>query len=329
MLSKLKGRHVLVTGGTGSFGRRFATALDRISPGSISIFSRDEKKQYEMQLEYPHFRYILGDVRDADTIERAMRSVDYVFHAAALKQVPSCEVWPMEAVRTNIIGSSNVFSAAVKAGVQGVVALSTDKAVKPVNAMGMTKALMEKLVAQFHLQGHGTVFSTVRYGNVLGSRGSVVPVFRVQIEKGGPITLTDPAMTRFLLTLDEAVDLVFFALERSSGGEVFVRKAPACTVERLAQAVTQIYGGGKAIGVRKIGTRVGEKVHEVLVSEAEVGRAREEATYFVIPPERSSEGMAAGQGTMAAEYTSENTRRIEDLEELTALLRRAEIEPGN
>ena len=325
MVSSLRNSHVLVTGGTGSFGKRFATTLRSLAPGRISIFSRDEKKQYDMRQEYPDFRYFLGDVRDQESVRRAVKGVDFVFHAAALKQVPSCEEWPIEAVRTNVLGSSNVFEAAAGAGVKVVVALSTDKAVKPVNAMGMTKALMEKLVSQFHRQGHQTRFCAVRYGNVLGSRGSVLPVFKAQIQRKGQVTLTNPDMTRFLLTLDEAIDLVLFAMSSGEGGEVFVRKAPACTVKRLAEAAVMLFGEKREIAFRTVGARIGEKVHEVLVSEAEAGRAEDRGEYFVIPPEQDGE-TSRSDAVDVCEYTSENTERIDDVNALVSLLSRAGLE---
>src|SRR5579862_8467202 len=278
-------RTILITGGTGSFGNRVATHLASLNPRRIIVFSRDEKKQWEMHQRFPDFDYVIGDVRDADRLLQAMRGVDLVFHAAALKQVPSCEAYPYEAFQTNTVGSHNLCEAALRAGVHTVVALSTDKAVKPVNAMGMSKAMMEKIVCAKNQASIDTRYCCVRYGNVMGSRGSVIPLFRKQIEAGGPVTLTVPQMTRFLMTLDESVDLVVHAMTQAGGGEIFVRKAPAATVVDLASALILKYGGGADIPVRTIGIRPGEKVDEVLVNEYEIQRSLESDRYFTIYPE--------------------------------------------
>ncbi|HLL55913.1 MAG TPA: polysaccharide biosynthesis protein, partial [Myxococcaceae bacterium] len=227
---EIRGSTILITGGTGSFGNRVARHLLQQGPKQIRIYSRDEKKQWEMQRAFPDFRFLIGDVRDPSRLAQAMRGVDYVFHAAALKQVPSCEMYPWEAVKTNTVGSQNVCEVAAAAGVRTVVALSTDKAVKPVNAMGMSKAMMEKIVCSQNQFEGDTVFCCVRYGNVMGSRGSVIPLFRQLIEEKKPLRITVPHMTRFLLTLDESVDLVVHAMSSARGGEIFVRKAVACTV---------------------------------------------------------------------------------------------------
>jgi FlaA1/EpsC-like NDP-sugar epimerase len=322
MTVAIRGSHVLITGGTGSFGHRVAARIRDLGPRRVTIFSRDEKKQYEMRFEYPELRYVIGDVRDPASVSDAMRGVDIVFHAAALKQVPSSETWPLQAVMTNVIGSSNVFRAARDAGVKAVIALSTDKAVKPVNAMGMTKGLMEKLVGQFGAEREpgGTVFAVVRYGNVLGSRGSVVPVFRSQIEGGGPVTLTVPQMTRFLLTLDEAVGLVFYAMEQAQGGEVFVRKAPACRVDALAEAMIRRYGKGRRIETKIVGMRPGEKLHEVLVNEYEMLRAVDLGEFFVIPPEQHPDEASGKAGAQFPEYTSDVTRQVTSIAEIEQLL---------
>lgn len=326
MRQGIEGSHILITGGTGSFGHRVAARVRALRPRLVTIFSRDEKKQYEMRFEFPELRYVVGDVRDGNSITDAMRDVDFVFHAAALKQVPSSESWPLQAVLTNVIGSDNVFRAAKASGVRAVIALSTDKAVKPVNAMGMTKGLMEKLVGQYGAERDekGTVFAVVRYGNVLGSRGSVVPVFRQQIEAGGPVTLTVPQMTRFLLTLDDAVGLVFHAMEHARGGEIFIRKAPACRIDLLADAMIHRYGGGRPILTRVVGVRPGEKIHEVLVNEYEMLRARDEGDYFVIPAFSGSEFTQASGGSSIEEYTSASTRQIDSPQELEALLESVE-----
>jgi UDP-N-acetylglucosamine 4,6-dehydratase/5-epimerase len=296
---KIEGATILVTGGTGSFGNRVAAHLLRQNPAQIRIYSRDEKKQWEMARQFPGFRYIIGDVRDPGRLKEAMRGVDMVFHAAALKQVPSCEDYPWEAVKTNIAGSQNVCEAAIGAGVKRVVALSTDKAVKPVNAMGMSKAMMEKIVCSQNLFESPTVFSCVRYGNVMGSRGSVIPLFRQLIDEGKPLTITVPHMTRFMLTLDQSVDLVLHALTAAQGGEIFVRKAPACTV---------------------VGIRPGEKIHEVLVNEYEMLRMTEDSAYYTIHPEYRARPKAPSSEHLGEEYTSGNTHRLTRHEEISALL---------
>jgi UDP-N-acetylglucosamine 4,6-dehydratase/5-epimerase len=312
---------ILITGGTGSFGNRVAAHLSALDPRRILIYSRDEKKQWEMQQRLPDFDYLIGDVRDPGRLREAMRGVDLVFHAAALKQVPSCEAYPYEAFQTNTVGSHNVCEAALRAGVGTVVALSTDKAVKPVNAMGISKAMMEKIVCAKNQGSLDTRFCCVRYGNVMGSRGSVIPLFRKQIEAGGPVTLTIGHMTRFLMTLDESVDLVVHAMTHASGGEIFVRKAPAATVADLAAALILKYGGGAQIPVRTIGIRPGEKVDEVLVNEYEIQRAIETDDYFTIHPEYRAP-VTTSRYPVGYEYTSANTRRASDPYEIGALLDR-------
>ena len=319
---QISGSTILITGGTGSFGNRVAAHLLDQKPAEIRIFSRDEKKQWEMQRRYPQLRYVVGDVRDRRRLADAMRGVDYVFHAAALKQVPSCEIAPAEAMKTNSIGSMNVCEAASAAGVRAVVALSTDKAVKPINAMGMTKALMEKIVCSQNLYDRGTVFACVRYGNVMGSRGSVIPLFREQIARGEALTVTVPGMTRFLMTLDESVGLVLRALTTAKGGEIFVRKAPACTVTDLADAMRRRYSPrGADHEIQIVGVRPGEKIHEILVNEYEMQRAIEEVEYFVIQPEYRPPP-ALPSRAVGEEYTSENTTRISDYEGIAELLDR-------
>jgi FlaA1/EpsC-like NDP-sugar epimerase len=317
---RLAGSVILVTGGTGSFGNRVASKIFSEKPREIRIFSRDEKKQWEMSLSFPHFRYIIGDVRDTDRLHEAMRGVDYVFHAAALKQVPSCEYYPYEAVKTNIIGSYNACVAAKLNGVKTFVALSTDKAVKPVNAMGTSKAMMEKIVCSQNQFGGDTTFCCVRYGNVMGSRGSVIPLFRKQIDEGRPLTVTVPYMTRFLMTLDDSVSLVLHAMKHAKGGEIFVRKAPASTVEALANAMRIKYSPRQEKHPIDIaGIRPGEKIHETLVNEYEMQRCTELDEFFAIHPEYKIPKKLSKQA-LGSEYTSENTTRLTSPAEIGALL---------
>jgi FlaA1/EpsC-like NDP-sugar epimerase len=316
----LTGSVILITGGTGSFGNRVATHLLKSQPAQIRIFSRDEKKQWEMQRVYPQFHYILGDVRDAERLNQAMRGVDFVFHAAALKQVPACEVYPYEAYKTNVLGSHHACEAARAHGIKTFVALSTDKAVKPVNAMGISKAMMEKLVCSQNRNGGGTVFCAVRYGNVMGSRGSVIPLFKKQIQEDSPLTLTVPEMTRFLMTLDQSVDLVLHAMTHAQGGEIFVRKAPACTVADLADAMRRKYSPrGAAHPIRVDGIRPGEKIHEILVNEYEMQRIIEKEEYFAIHPEYRLPAHLTSR-SLGEEYTSANTRQLQDPASIGALL---------
>jgi len=316
----LRNSVVLITGGTGSFGNRVAEHLHAQGAREVRIFSRDEKKQWEMQRAFPAYRYIVGDVRDKERVLQAMRGVDCVFHAAALKQVPSCEAYPVEALKTNSLGSYNVALAAIESGVKCVIALSTDKAVKPVNAMGISKAMMEKIICSQNLFGGSTIFACVRYGNVMGSRGSVIPLFRQLIEQDRPLTLTVPHMTRFLMTLDQSVDLVVYAMTHARGGEIFVRKAPACTVIALAEAMRVHYSKrGNAHPIEVVGIRAGEKIHEVLVSEYEATRSSESEQYFTIHPEYRQPAQALAWEA-GSEYTSENTTRLEAAEDIGALL---------
>jgi UDP-glucose 4-epimerase len=321
---------LLITGGTGSFGstvlRRFISEPFK----EIRIFSRDEKKQEDQRLHYrdPRLRYYLGDVRDTRSIANAVKDVDYIFHAAALKQVPSCEFHPMEAVKTNVIGTDNLLEAAIAAGVSRVVCLSTDKAVYPINAMGISKAMMEKVVvAKSRLAlGTRTTITATRYGNVLASRGSVVPLFIDQVRKGKPLTVTDPGMTRFVMTLEEAVDLVLYAFEHGENGDLFVQKAPAATIEVLAQSVLELLElPGHPIKV--IGTRHGEKLYEALLSREEMAIAEDRGTYYRVPPDNRDLNYAqfVEEGekeiTEAHDFNSHNTRRL-DQAEMTEILRR-------
>jgi UDP-glucose 4-epimerase len=320
-------RTLLITGGTGSFGN---AVLDRFldTPiGEIRIFSRDEKKQDDMRHKYSNdkVKFYIGDVRDADSIAAAMRGVDYVFSAAALKQVPSCEFHPIEAVRTNILGTQNTLNAAIDCGVKKVVVLSTDKAVYPINAMGMSKALMEKVTvaASRNVGPQGPLLCNTRYGNVMGSRGSVIPLFIQQLKAGQPLTLTDPEMTRFMMSLPNAVELVLYAFENGQPGDTFVQKAPAATIETLAQAIKLIFDS--QVPIKILGTRHGEKKHETLLSREELSRAEDLEGYFRIPSDSRDLNYAnyfeVGNKKISQEtdYTSENTHRL-DVEGMRDLL---------
>ncbi len=284
--SKLySGSTVLITGGTGSFGNALLEKLLNSEIKQIRIFSRDELKQEHMRIRYndQRLKFYIGDVRDRQSIDNAMSGVDYVFHAAALKQVPSCEFFPMQAVQTNVIGSSNVIESAIAKGVKKLVCLSTDKAVYPINAMGMTKALMEKIniAAARSVSDGGTVLSSVRYGNVMYSRGSVIPLFVQQIKEGKQLTITVAEMTRFLLPLPHAIDLVSFAFEHASQGDLFIKKAPACTVQVLAEALIQLFVSKSTI--KNIGMRHGEKIYETLATREELVKADDMGDYYRIP----------------------------------------------
>ena len=322
---------LLITGGTGSFGNAVLRRFLNTDIAEIRIFSRDEKKQDDMRKRYNHpkLKFYIGDVRDARSVEQAMRGVDYVFHAAALKQVPSCEFHPMQAVRTNVLGTENVLEAAISAGVQRVVCLSTDKAVYPINAMGISKAMMEKVMvaASRNLEGTNTVICGTRYGNVMASRGSVIPLFVGQVLAGKPITVTDPAMTRFMMTLDAAVDLVLYAFEHGNNGDIFVQKAPAATVQVLTQAILELMGKPDH-EVHCIGTRHGEKLFEALLSREEMACAEDLGGYFRIPPDGRDLNYAKfveqgeqriTQSTHGEDYNSHNTTRL-DVAGMKALL---------
>lgn len=309
---------IAITGGTGSFGRHVVNLFLTTDVREIRIFSRDEKKQEEMRAELNNNRlkFYIGDVRDYDSINQALRGVDYVYHAAALKQVPSCEFFPLEAVRTNILGADNVMSAAVGNRVQRVVVLSTDKAVYPINAMGQTKALMEKvMIAKTRMLSAGdTTICATRYGNVMASRGSVIPLFISQLKEGKPITVTDPSMTRFLMSLDDSVDLVLHAFEHASQGDIFVQKAPASSIGDLVQALKEIFSCDNP--VRIIGTRHGEKLYESLISREEMARVVEMERYYQIPADNRDLNYAMyftdGQESVSSmeDYTSHNTQQL-------------------
>lgn len=318
---------LMITGGTGSFGhtvlRRFLDTKVR----EIRIFSRDEKKQEDMRIAManPKVKFYIGDVRDYDSIRQAATGVDYIFHAAALKQVPSCEFYPMEAVRTNVNGTENVLNAAIAGGVQRVVVLSTDKAVYPINAMGISKAMAEKLMVakSRSIPEGGTVVCATRYGNVMASRGSVIPLFLEQLQRGEPLTVTDPHMTRFLMTLEDSVDLVLHAFEYGQQGDLFVQKAPASTVGDLAQALKELLG--KSNPVRVIGTRHGEKLYESLVSREEMAKAEDMGRYYRIPADNRDlnyqKYFVEGEARISEldDYTSHNTDRL-DVEGVKRLL---------
>lgn len=315
-----KNNILLITGGTGSFGnavlRRF---LNDDFFSEIRILSRDEKKQDDMRQHYKNnkIKYYIGDTRNKSAVMAAMRGVDFVFQAAALKQVPSCEFFPIEAVKTNVLGADNVLESAIELGVKNVVVLSTDKAVYPINAMGMSKALSEKLmVAKSRgLNGSGQTFSGTRYGNVMASRGSVIPLFVDQIKTGKPLTITDPEMTRFMMTLDEAVELVWFAFNNANNGDMFVQKAPACTIYDLAKALKELYNADNPINV--IGTRHGEKLYETLVNREEMAKAIDMEGYYRIPADNRDlnygKYFTEGQAKVSEveDYTSHNTERLD------------------
>lgn len=320
---------LLITGGTGSFGnavlRRFLSAQVE----EIRIFSRDEKKQDDLRKRYASdkLRFYVGDVRDMRAVADAMRGVDFVFHAAALKQVPSCEFHPMEAVKTNVIGADNVLEAAIGNGIKRVICLSTDKAVYPINAMGISKAMMEKvMVAKSRSSGTQTVICGTRYGNVMASRGSVIPLFARQVHEGKPITITDPLMTRFMMTLDDAVDLVLFAFEHGQNGDIFVQKSPAATIETVARAVCETMGKPEH-RIDIIGTRHGEKLYETLLSREERAASRDLGNYFRIPPDlrdlNYGKFIETGEVRIssAEDYNSHNTTRL-DVTGMKALLQK-------
>ena len=319
---------LLITGGTGSFGNAVLRALLPTKLAEIRILSRDEKKQDDMRrrIADDRLKFYIGDVRDYSSVLNAARGVDYIFHAAALKQVPSCEFHPLEAVKTNVLGTENVLEAALSVKVKGVVCLSTDKAVYPINAMGISKAMMEKVMVAKSRASDSTIICGTRYGNVMASRGSVIPLFVEQIQERRPITITDPSMTRFMMTLNDAVGLVLYALKHGGPGDIFVQKAPAATIEVLAKALIHTLGASNP-EIRIIGTRHGEKLYEVLLSREERAAAEDLGNYFRIPPDLRdlNYGKFVEQGetkiTSAQDYNSHNTRRL-DVDEMEALLRR-------
>jgi UDP-glucose 4-epimerase len=317
---------LLITGGTGSFGNALLRRFLYSDISEIRILSRDEKKQDDMRKKYnnPKLKFYIGDVRDVDSILTVMRGVDYVFHAAALKQVPSCEFYPLQAVKTNVLGTENVLESAIALGIERVICLSTDKAVYPINAMGISKAMMEKVAVAKSRESDTTTICVTRYGNVMASRGSVIPLFVGQISAGQALTITDPAMTRFMMTLDNAVDLVLHAFEHGNSGDIFVQKSPAVTIETLAQALTGLMGVPNH-KVRVIGTRHGEKLFEVLLSREEMVAAQDLGDYFRVPPDLRdlNYGKFVEQGesqiSEAVDYNSHNTTRL-DIAGMQALL---------
>lgn len=309
---------LMITGGTGSFGHAVLERFLQTDVREIRIFSRDEKKQEDMRIAFNHpkLKFYIGDVRHYESIHDALKGVDYVFHAAALKQVPSCEFYPMEAVRTNVLGTENVLNAAIAQKVSRMIALSTDKAVYPINAMGISKAMMEKLVvAKARMQAKGdTVFCTTRYGNVMASRGSVIPLFIAQLKAGKALTVTDPTMTRFLMSLEDSVDLVIYAFEHGQQGDIFVQKAPAATMDVLARALKELFDSRTPTQI--IGTRHGEKLYESLISREEMAKALDMGDYYRVPADNRDLNYAQYyvEGdlkiTETSDYTSHNTQQL-------------------
>lgn len=322
------GRTLLVTGGSGSFGNAVLRRFLNTDIAEIRIFSRDEKKQDDMRKRYNHpkLKFYIGDVRDYGSVVNVVRGTDFIFHAAALKQVPSCEFHPLEAVKTNVMGTENVLEAAINNGVNRVICLSTDKAVYPINAMGISKAMMEKVaVAKSRSSGKTTICAT-RYGNVMASRGSVIPLFADQIRAGQPITITDPQMTRFMMTLEDAVELVLYAFQNGNSGDIFVQKAPAATIATLAEAMCRLAGAPRHI-INEIGTRHGEKLFEVLLSREEMAAAEDLGDYFRVPPDLRdlNYGKYVEEGekgiSQAVDYNSHNTTRLDVDGMMTLLLK--------
>jgi FlaA1/EpsC-like NDP-sugar epimerase len=312
----LNNKNILITGGTGSFGHQMIKELMPYKPKTVRIFSRDEDKQHSMKMElekepiFKKMEFIIGDVRDYDRLYSVTKNIDIIFHAAALKQVPTVESHPYEAVKTNIFGAYNVVKAAVARKVKNVVAISTDKAVKPVNAMGMTKALQEKIMLSDDLTKDSTKFCCVRYGNVLGSRGSVIPLWNSKIDKKQPLPITHKEMTRFLLTLSEAIDLVFYSLKHGKGGEIFVKKAPAAKMTDLALAYAELKTGKKNYPLEFIGIRAGEKIDEILVSEEEMRHSIERKDHFVINKEEKIDKFSTKNIISHEQYGSSNTKHL-------------------
>lgn len=326
MMNHFTGKIIVITGGTGTFGNAVLQQLLETNIKEIRIFSRDEKKQDDMRKKYAHskLRFHIGDVRDESSLRDVMRGADLVFHAAALKQVPSCEFFPLEALRTNSVGTENVLNAAVGAGVKRVIVLSTDKAVYPINAMGISKAMMEKLaVAKSRVAGLDTIICCTRYGNVMASRGSVIPLFIKQIQEGKPLTLTDPNMTRFMMTIEDAVDLVLYAFKHGNPGDIFVQKAPAATIETLTKAIKQVLKADAPVSI--IGTRHSEKLYETLLTREEMAVAEDMGDYYRVPADNRDLNyesyFSQGREEIGSieDYNSHNTRRL-DVDEMVELL---------
>lgn len=329
-MSLFKEKTLMITGGTGSFGNAVLNRFLKTDIGEIRVFSRDEKKQDDMRHDFQarmpevadKIKFYIGDVRDLQSVKNAMHGVDYIFHAAALKQVPSCEFFPMEAVRTNVVGTDNVLTAAIEEGVESVICLSTDKAAYPINAMGITKAVEEKVaIAKSRTSGKTKICCT-RYGNVMCSRGSVIPLWIEQIKQGNPITLTEPSMTRFIMSLEEAVDLVLFAFEHGENGDLLIQKAPACTIQTQAEAVCELFGGKKE-DIKVIGIRHGEKMYETLLTNEECAKAVDMGNFYRVPADNRGlnydkyfkEGDE--KRNTLTEFNSNNTKRL-NLEETKA-----------
>ena len=331
-MSLFKGKTLMITGGTGSFGNAVLNRFLQTDIGEIRIFSRDEKKQDDMRHEFQakmpqvadKIKFYIGDVRDLQSVKSAMHGVDYIFHAAALKQVPSCEFFPMEAVRTNVIGTDNVLTAAIEEGVACVICLSTDKAAYPINSMGMTKAIEEKVAISKSRMSGKTKICCTRYGNVMCSRGSVIPLWIDQIKAGNPITVTEPSMTRFIMSLEEAVDLVLFAFEHGENGDLLIKKAPACTIQTQAEAVCELFGGKKE-DIKVIGIRHGEKMYETLLTNEECAKAVDMGDFYRVPADNRGlnydkyfkEGDE--ERNTLTEFNSNNTRRL-NLDETKATI---------
>jgi UDP-N-acetylglucosamine 4,6-dehydratase len=328
-----KNKTLLISGGTGSFGNAILRRFLKTNIKEIRVFSRDELKQDDMRKTYNNkkLKFFIGDVRDINSLDDAMIGVDYVFHAAALKQVPSCEFYPMQAVQTNVVGTENILNSAIKAGVKKVIALSTDKAVYPINAMGISKAMMERVVIAKARNDTGTIIACTRYGNVMASRGSVIPLFINQIKNNVPITITDPDMTRFMMSLDEAVNLVLFAFENAKSGDIFVQKAPSATVKLLAESICDLLNK-KNHPINIIGTRHGEKLYETLLTKEEMVKAVDLDNYYRIPADNRdlnyNKFFEEGEEiiTEAGEYHSHNTQRLNSDELTNILLGLKEIE---
>lgn len=325
-----KDKSLLITGGTGSFGNAVLNRFLDTDIGEIRIFSRDEKKQDDMRrrLQNDKVKFFIGDIRDYNSLDDAVRGVDFIFHAAALKQVPSCEFFPIEAVKTNVLGAENVLTSAIRNNVKRVVILSTDKAVYPINAMGLSKALMEKVMVAKSRTTNSPILCGTRYGNVMASRGSVIPLFVKQIKNGEPITITDPNMTRFMMTLEDAVDLVLFAFQNANPGDMFIQKAPAATIEVLAQALKELYRADNPIKI--IGTRHGEKLYETLVNREEMVKAQDMQNYYRVPSDNRDLNyenyFSKGEEDVSRveEYHSHNTERL-DVEGTKELLMKLEF----